>query len=132
MAFKGRLSGTQDQGRLFFLPFKNIDYLGFQKEVKDEKYHEVFGNLVVPSPPQSGSTALVAAVAAEMPLSATPQTVAPTTPQQAPPEPEPPPLVPPHSPPLRSPAPIKSAVLERFRSPSGQGTAIRPNGDGSA
>jgi len=133
VAFKGRLSGTQDQGRLFFMPFQNIDYLGFQREIKDEKYHEVFGNLVVPPPLQSAPVALTAEVAA-LPLPA-PQAAAPPHPQPPPepepvPQPEPAPVVPSASLPARTPMPIKSAVLERFRSRSNQGTAIRPNGEG--
>jgi hypothetical protein len=139
VAFKGRLSGSQDQGRLFFLPFQNIDYVGFYREVKDEQYQEHFGNLQVPPPPQ---LAVTAAAQAEPPPQ---QELVQPEPEQAPPpepetvpEPEPelapqaeaPPVAPSAALPQRGQAAIKSAILERFRSRSGQGTNLRPNGEG--
>src|SRR4051794_40865125 len=48
LAIKGRLSGSQDGGRVFFIPYVNIDYLGFQREVKDTEFEEMFGNPPAP------------------------------------------------------------------------------------
>lgn len=48
MVVKGRLSGSQDAGRVFFVPYAQIDYLGFQNPVKDEEFNEIFRNLVLP------------------------------------------------------------------------------------
>jgi hypothetical protein len=53
LAFKGRLAGSQDAGRLFFLPYERIDYLGFQRPVKDAEFAEMFGGLTI-SPPVNG------------------------------------------------------------------------------
>src|SRR3954467_2670779 len=50
LAFKGRLAGSQDAGRLYFIPLKNLDYFGFNRTVKDEEYAEMFGNLQLPPP----------------------------------------------------------------------------------
>jgi hypothetical protein len=45
VAIKGRLAGSQDQGRVFFIPYANIDYFGFAQPVKDVDFAELFGNL---------------------------------------------------------------------------------------
>lgn len=58
-AFKGRLAGTQDAGRLFFMPYDNIDYLGYQRAVKDTEYQETFGNLVLPEPAETASAPIM-------------------------------------------------------------------------
>ena len=112
VAIKGRLAGSQDAGRVFFLPYSNIDYFGFQKEVKESEFEALFGTLLGPA---SGATpAAATAGAAEKPVeSAAP---VPATP--------PPPTLP-----GRAAAPIKSAVLEKFRSrlgSSSNGNAFRP------
>src|SRR5437867_4668334 len=48
LAIKGRLAGSQDAGRLYFVPLDNIDYFGFNRMVKDEEYAALFGNLEFP------------------------------------------------------------------------------------
>jgi hypothetical protein len=45
VAVKGRLSGSQDAGRVFFIPYANIDYFGFQHPIKDTDFTELFDNL---------------------------------------------------------------------------------------
>lgn len=45
---KGRLAGSQDAGRVFFVPYENIDYFGTQQPVKDADFNEVFNSLVLP------------------------------------------------------------------------------------
>src|SRR4051794_34404969 len=54
LAFKGRPAGSQDQGLLFMLPYQNIDYINFQRLVKDEECEELFGTLTMPLPAQPG------------------------------------------------------------------------------
>jgi hypothetical protein len=119
MAFKGRLAATQDAGRLFFLPYAQIDYIGFQKMVKDSEYEEWFGNLVIPT---TGRGAL-------------PTPAAPPPPARKEQAPAPTPVA-------NTPAPsaenessdgsrtvnpvIKSAVLERFRSRGKTGSGVQP------
>src|SRR4051794_8876136 len=46
---KGRLSGSQDAGRVFFVPYESIDYFGTQHPVKDAEFNEVFDSLVLPA-----------------------------------------------------------------------------------
>ncbi len=43
LAFKGRLSGCQDTGRLFFIPYDKIVYVGFNRSVTEEEYRSWFG-----------------------------------------------------------------------------------------
>jgi hypothetical protein len=105
VVIKGRLSGTQDTGRVFFIPYANLDYFGFQQAVKDTEFAELFGTLSVPA-------------AAEPPDPA-PEPL---------PEPEPPlPAVAPPAPAAAAGRPsIRSEVLERFRSRP-PGAASSPN-----
>jgi len=107
VALKGRLSGSQDAGRVFFLPYKNIDYLGFQREVKDEEFFEMFGglNLAVLATPE------VAAAAVPQPEPLPPEP-APALPEV---QSEPVAVSPSNSVSTRTPLAIKSAVLEKFR-----------------
>jgi len=43
LGFKGRLSGSQDTGRLFFIPYAHIDYIGFTRAVTEEEFRTYFG-----------------------------------------------------------------------------------------
>jgi hypothetical protein len=97
VAIKGRLSGTQETGRVFFIPYAHIDYFGFAQEIKDSEFTDLFGNLEVPPP------APVIYSAGGNGHAAVPY-------QAAPPEPEPAPTTSPSRPSIRS------EVLERFRS----------------
>lgn len=45
---RGRLSGSQDSGRVFFVPYANIDYFGYTNPVKEEDYAAMFDSLEVP------------------------------------------------------------------------------------
>jgi hypothetical protein len=59
VAFKGRLAGSQEAGRVFFIPYDNIDYLGTQEPLKEAEFHNVFGSMVVPaSSPASAESAI--------------------------------------------------------------------------
>jgi hypothetical protein len=50
VAIKGRLAGSQDAGRVFFIPYTHIDYFGFQRDVKEAEFQEIFGKLEFPDP----------------------------------------------------------------------------------
>src|SRR6516165_10370450 len=49
VAIKGRLSGSQAAGRVYFIPYTHIDYLGTQVEVKDAEFEATFGQLELSS-----------------------------------------------------------------------------------
>lgn len=43
LAVKGRLAASQDAGRLYFIPFDQIDYIGFTRTVGEDEYRAWFG-----------------------------------------------------------------------------------------
>jgi hypothetical protein len=65
---RGRLAGSQDQGRLYFIPYASIDRLGSMNLVRDEAYQEMFGNLQLPRPAPSAGAAAEAAPPADAEL----------------------------------------------------------------
>lgn len=110
VAIKGRIAGSTDGGRLFFVPYQQIDYLGSQNEIKDNDFQEVFGNVIfddAASAVYSGTTSdsdptgPVASNAAGFPNGAHGSNQG--SEESVPPTP---------------PVPIRSAVLERFRARS--------------
>ena len=46
---KGRLSGSQDAGRVFFVPYVHMINLGTLYPIKDEDYEAIFGTLMIPT-----------------------------------------------------------------------------------
>jgi hypothetical protein len=108
LALRGRLAGSTDAGRVFFVPYSHIDYFGFQQPLKEAEFHELFANL-------------------ETHAAETPQEVPITRPAPAP-EPVAPPQAAANPTPPRGPAVIKSTVLEKFRARStpSPGTPMRP------
>jgi hypothetical protein len=103
LALRGRLSGSTDAGRVFFVPYSHIDYFGFQQPLKEVEFHELFSNLEMLGP----AIPVVAPIAEARAATLSPST--PITPAQGS-------------------ATIKSSVLEKFRSRSltNPGTQIRP------
>jgi hypothetical protein len=118
LVLKGRVAATQDAGRLFLVPYAQIDYLGFQRAVKEAEYEEWFGTLVLPraAVSQEGESAALMpaeAVEGEVPAAGPKEPTAPAAPQ-----------VPAGGSKTVSPA-VKSVVLERFRM-RGQTSGVRP------
>lgn len=104
VVIKGRLSGTQDSGRVFFIPYRQIDYFGYSHPVKDVDFNELFDSLTFPDAeyvPESPPTPVIATapVPAPAPAPAPPQPAAPASAQAD-----------------STARPIRSEVLERFRS----------------
>jgi hypothetical protein len=93
LIIKGRLAGSQDQGRVFFIPYEQIDHVGFYRSVKDAEFNEMFADLEESVAASEESVAASEAPAAETNGSKTP---------------------------------MKSAVLERFRSRSAASIATSP------
>jgi hypothetical protein len=104
LALRGRLAGSTEAGRVFFMPYAHIDYFGFQQPVKESEFQELFGNLE-----PLGAVPPAAPAAAEASASIEPSSAA--QPAAA-----------------RNPPTIKSTVLEKFRSRSitNPGTQLRP------
>src|SRR3954449_4863679 len=67
MAIRGRLAGTTDAGRVFFIPYDQINYLGFQKEIKEAAFRAMFG-LPAPSAAEARPQPVDEPVAQEMPI----------------------------------------------------------------
>jgi hypothetical protein len=86
---KGRLSGSQDSGRVFFIPYTMIDTFSYTNPVRDTEVEELFGSLRFDVAPDAVPPA--------------PPGVASPSRMLAPPAPAPKPA-------------IRSEVLERFRS----------------
>ena len=105
LALRGRLAGSTDAGRVFFVPYSHIDYFGFQQPLKESEFHELFGNLDLPGAPAAPSADPAPPAEAEPSASSGPPVA-----------------------PARTPPTIKSTVLEKFRSRSltNPGTQIRP------
>src|SRR5438105_11082811 len=45
LVFKGRLSGCQDAGRLFYVPFDRIDYVGFNRVISEDEFKAWDGDI---------------------------------------------------------------------------------------
>jgi hypothetical protein len=84
VVLRGRLGGTLETGRVFFIPYDQINYLGFQKEMKESEFLAFYGEA-------DGSSAAVQAkpeaAAAPQPKTETPPEVRPETPAPTSPEP---------------------------------------------
>jgi hypothetical protein len=66
LVIKGRVSGTSDAGRLYFVPFDQISFVGLSKMVMDEEIEEIFGGpapqLVAAPAPVPAAPAVAVAV----------------------------------------------------------------------
>jgi len=114
VVLRGRLGGTTDAGRLFFVPYDQINYVTFSKEIKEEQIADMFG---LEAPPEKGPIpeGLDMEVAAE-----------------ATPEPEKEKPTPPAEPAKPAALPGKMALLERIRArvrakPEGEGPGSAPD-----
>ncbi|HEX4589812.1 MAG TPA: hypothetical protein VH120_07780 [Gemmataceae bacterium] len=43
MVFRGRISGITDEGRVFFVPYRQIDYLQMNRQVKEAEIRLMYG-----------------------------------------------------------------------------------------
>jgi hypothetical protein len=117
VAIRGRLAGSSDTGRLFFVPYDRIAYLGIQKAITDPEIVEIYGS----APPARVATAQPGA----------PGEAEKTAPSEPEPEPESEPLPPSEG--LRGMTnltptvmPNRTELLERIRSRSKAGGGQTP------
>src|SRR5947209_2925396 len=102
---RGRVGGTTDAGRLFFVPYDQINYVTFNKEIKEQQVAEMLG---LQAPPEKGPIPEGYAIQ--------PVVEAATEPEK-----EPPPAAEPAKPAV---PPGKMALLERIRA------RVRPKAEG--
>jgi hypothetical protein len=48
LIFRGRLAGSQDQGRLFFVSYDQIEYFSSMYPIKETDYEDTFGKMELP------------------------------------------------------------------------------------
>jgi hypothetical protein len=118
---RGRLSGTTDTGRAFFLPYNQINYLGFQVPIHEGELRRFMG---APAP-----TVQAAAPAPEVvpePAPVQPAEVTPIPSEPAEPVVEKEPAAEPPKPISRPSTLAKNAILERLRARSTAGATRAP------
>src|SRR5436853_3906146 len=54
LVFRGRISGITDEGRVFFVPYRQIDYLQMNRQVKETEIRELYGGDPEAGSPPSG------------------------------------------------------------------------------
>jgi hypothetical protein len=121
LVVRGRLAGTTDLGRIFFIPCSQIHYLGFQKEVRVAQVMALYGEVTAAEQallPSEGST--VADPSMEPAATAAPPDVPSLPSADVNLLPEPP------KPGVQLSIPRKSRLLERLRARSQTGTNTRP------
>src|SRR5438132_10531994 len=74
VVLRGRLAGTQETGRVVFVPYDQVNYVGFQREVKDAQIRALYGEALPPEPvqPKAEAPPAPSAAAPDPPPAATP------------------------------------------------------------
>ena len=121
LVIRGRLAGTTDSGRVFFIPYSQINYLGFTKEVKVAQIMAIYGE-PVPAEMAVPKVEAASAIADAAEEEVTPESDD-AVPVPPPPEPPPPAEVPK---PGQFKIPRKSGLLERLRARAQAGPNPRP------
>jgi hypothetical protein len=122
VVIRGRLAGTTDTGRVFFVPFGQINYLGFTREVREPQIRALYGE--APAAAEMAEPKLEVANRAPSP----PEPAEREAPAPAPPPRAPEPSLPsePPQPPGSLKIPRKSGLLERLRARALAGNNPRP------
>jgi hypothetical protein len=120
---RGRISGSSDAGRVFYIPYSQIDFAGFQKPLKEEEYDAIMGK---------GTCGAVVSLnkPAPTPLPVELETPPPSLPSGLTQSggtvaPDARPRIAANRPPI----PLKSELLDRLRSRSHQAVGNRPDPD---
>ena len=110
LVIRGRLAGTTEAGNLLFVPYDQINNVGFREEIKEAQINAMFAD--------SGSPAAVVPQPAPEPPKPHPAEPVPVTPSA------PPPTV--SATPTPTTSPGKAALLERLRRSRGGPEANKP------
>lgn len=43
LVIRGRLAGTTETGRLYFIPYDQLNYIGYNREVNEELFKDIYG-----------------------------------------------------------------------------------------
>ena len=107
VVIRGRIAGTTDTGRVFFVPYDQINYIGYQSEVREAQIDALYGDCGPrPAPSEQPPAGIAVSVTAEGPPANGP------IPTEVPPAPRP---ASPGRSSGRIPIPSKKALLERLR-----------------
>jgi hypothetical protein len=122
LVLRGRPAGTTDTGRVFFVPYDNIAYLGFQNPVSEAEVRALYGE---PAPEATSETP----PSEDAPPAETTEQAAPSAAAETPPSAPTP--VPQTTRPSPRPSVLgKNSILERLRARSqAGGPAPRPPAD---
>jgi hypothetical protein len=120
VVIRGRMAGTSDTGRVFFIPYNQINFLGFQKPMKEADVWALYGE----SPPAAETAQPESAPAAGAEPPATPAVESPPA-TEPPPVPDPEPTAP--KPDARPSLPSKATLLERLRARTAAAAAKPPD-----
>lgn len=113
LTVRGRLSGSQDANRAYFVPFDQINFLGLQREVTEAEVKALFDDAPaaeLAAPPAEAKPEEAATVPAEDDPAAVPEPSALAASSRA----------------VRSPFLRKNSILERLRARSQPGMNQRP------
>ncbi len=61
LVIKGRMAGSQDAGRLIYVPYDRIDYVGFNRAVTENEFKAWYGDVSAPAPTANGAADAAAA-----------------------------------------------------------------------
>jgi hypothetical protein len=107
LVVRGRMAGSNDTGRIFFIPYDQINFLGIQKVLKASEIRLMYGEPPGEAEPDETPTAEASEAAPAEPDKPEPaQKAEPVPAVEAPPKPAPPPRM------------SKSELLARIRSRS--------------
>lgn len=125
LVLRGRLAGSSDAGRVFFVPYDQINIVAFQKEVKEPVVRAFFGEIqAAPAPAAAPARAEADTVAETDPAMGADilPTPSPATPPQESPTPFESTL-----PGMRPGIAAKSAILERLRGKAAAASPKQPS-----
>jgi len=124
VVLRGRLQGSSDAGRVFFVPYDQINFVAFLKEVKEPVIRAFFGE-VQPAPASAAPARVDADTVADSEPEPLPEAMPLAFPATPTPPDSPTPPEPVHTG-LRPAVSGKSAILERLRNKAAASSTPKP------